>query len=146
MFKTLQKTFVLFFAVLVCVGFSQPGSASAKKGGEGNGGGNNKVLVCHATGSETNPYVLIAISRQGWENGHKDHQDDRDFLVSSASSCPTKEKPHQDNDDDITKVIPPQVAGVSTGPGISSVKQLPQGGAGKSLISRLWTGLVSLFS
>lgn len=35
-----------------------------------------KVTICHATGSETNPYVEITIAQAGWDNGHSKHADD----------------------------------------------------------------------
>ena len=34
-----------------------------------------KITICHATGSETNPFVEITISKNGL-NGHEDHADD----------------------------------------------------------------------
>ena len=48
----------------------------------------DKVTICHATGSETNPYVEITIARQAWENGHSPHAVHvRDFLVPSGRVC-----------------------------------------------------------
>lgn len=40
------------------------------------GATNDKVSVCHATGSMSNPYVLISVSENAWENGHSDHEGD----------------------------------------------------------------------
>jgi hypothetical protein len=34
------------------------------------------IRICHATGSETNPYVLIEISKAGAVNAHSDHPND----------------------------------------------------------------------
>jgi hypothetical protein len=39
-----------------------------------------KVTLCHATGSQHNPYVRITISVNGAYNGHLNHQDDRDIV------------------------------------------------------------------
>jgi hypothetical protein len=33
----------------------------------------HKVLICHRTGSATNPYVVINVSINGWLNGHSKH-------------------------------------------------------------------------
>lgn len=35
-----------------------------------------KVSVCHATGSATNPFVLITVSENAWLNAHSDHEGD----------------------------------------------------------------------
>jgi hypothetical protein len=61
--------------------------------GGGGGGGNEppnpeKITICHATGSETNPFVLITISVNGL-NGHADHQDGEDIIpATSLADCP----------------------------------------------------------
>lgn len=38
--------------------------------------GDHKVWVCHATGSQKNPYVIIHIDQAGWDNGHMFHEGD----------------------------------------------------------------------
>ena len=35
--------------------------------------GDEKVTICHATGSETNPYVTITVSVNSLKNGHSGH-------------------------------------------------------------------------
>lgn len=45
-----------------------------------------KVTICHATGSETNPYVKITIAQQGWDNGHSKHGDD--INPAPEGDCP----------------------------------------------------------
>ncbi|HEY8638019.1 MAG TPA: hypothetical protein VIL64_02165, partial [Solirubrobacteraceae bacterium] len=45
-----------------------------------------KITICHATGSSTNPYVEITISRNGL-NGHGKHADD--IIPAPAGGCPT---------------------------------------------------------
>lgn len=48
----------------------------------------HKVGICHATGSEKNPYVFIVVDKNATD-AHKNHQDRRDVIgVSSASACP----------------------------------------------------------
>lgn len=58
----------------------------------------DKVLLCHATGSETNPYVLIEVPPSAVENAHIDretgnlHGDqlgNRDFIVQEGETCVT---------------------------------------------------------
>ncbi len=43
-------------------------------------GAANQVSICHATGSATNPYVLIHPAAAGVANGHYGHQDARDVI------------------------------------------------------------------
>lgn len=55
--------------------------------------GSHKVNICHATGSETNPYVFITVSEHAAQ-AHRNHQDRRDIFevnglpVMSANDCP----------------------------------------------------------
>jgi len=59
-----------------------------------------KITLCHATGSETNPYVEITISYNGL-HGHEDHAGD--IIPAPAGGCPAGSsptntpKPTQDN-------------------------------------------------
>jgi hypothetical protein len=39
-----------------------------------------KVTICHATGSQSNPYVMITPDANGVINGHVSHQDGRDII------------------------------------------------------------------
>lgn len=49
-----------------------------------------KITICHATKSETNPYVTITISVNGL-NGHKHHHEGSwsDIIPAPAGGCPT---------------------------------------------------------
>jgi hypothetical protein len=46
----------------------------------------NKITICHATGSETNPYDEITVNINGM-NGHGDHAND--IYPVPAAGCPT---------------------------------------------------------
>jgi len=46
----------------------------------------DKITICHATGSETNPYVEITVSINGL-NGHDKHEGD--IIPVPAGGCPT---------------------------------------------------------
>jgi hypothetical protein len=50
--------------------------------------GQEKVTICHATGSATNPYVKITIAKPAVE-AHARHQDGRDIIPAPAGDCPT---------------------------------------------------------
>ena len=56
-------------AALPALGWASPGP-----------GPNTHVTICHATGSRTNPYVMISPSVAGIVNGHLKHQDHRDVV------------------------------------------------------------------
>jgi hypothetical protein len=55
-----------------------PQSSHAKAG---------KTTICHATGSETNPYVEITISNNAIP-AHDRHQDDKDIIPAPSGGCP----------------------------------------------------------
>jgi hypothetical protein len=62
-------------------------SSSANAGGggspssQGNGNGPpGKTTICHATGSASNPFVVITPANPGVQNGHAGHQDGRDII------------------------------------------------------------------
>jgi hypothetical protein len=63
-----------------------PGGTSQSGGNGGNGNGHEKVTICHATGSETNPYVLITVDAHALK-AHTSHQDGRD-IVNPTGPCP----------------------------------------------------------
>jgi hypothetical protein len=48
-----------------------------------------KITICHATGSEKNPYVEITVSVNGL-NGHDKHE--LDIIPMAAGGCPTVRK------------------------------------------------------
>lgn len=49
---------------------------------ENNNGNNEQVTLCHATGSASNPFVVITVDAAGAFNGHlgNDHQDGEDII------------------------------------------------------------------
>ena len=59
--------------------------------------GEHKTTICHATGSETNPYVLITVDNHALK-AHREHQDGRDIIpaprdASGKPFCPTAAPP-----------------------------------------------------
>src|SRR5258707_2835691 len=58
-------------------------------GGNGNNGssGFQPVTLCHATGSATNPYVVITVDNQGALNGHLNHPGD--IIPAPGGLCPS---------------------------------------------------------
>jgi hypothetical protein len=55
------------------------GAALADQSGD-QGVNGDRVTICHATGSATNPYVVITPSAAGVLDGHYAHQDQRDII------------------------------------------------------------------
>ena len=50
------------------------------------------TLICHATGSETNPYVQITVSNNALP-AHSRHHGGRDLIPAPEDGCPLGEKP-----------------------------------------------------
>ena len=46
------------------------------------------VTLCHATGSETNPYEEITVSYNGWLHGHEGHAGD--IMPVPLDGCPSE--------------------------------------------------------
>jgi hypothetical protein len=47
----------------------------------------NKVTFCHATGSETNPFILITTSVEGCINGHEGHEPGGNSDIFPTQGC-----------------------------------------------------------
>jgi hypothetical protein len=52
-------------------------------------GNKDKITLCHATGSASNPYVKITVSEQGATNGHSKHAGD--IIPAPPGGCPTSQ-------------------------------------------------------
>ena len=63
-----------------------------------NGSDSKKVTICHATGSEKNPYEVITIAEKAWLNGHKDgHNGNADIYPVPAKGCHAADTPDGEN-------------------------------------------------
>lgn len=113
-----------------------PGAADHSKDDKGDHD-SKKVTICHATGSEKNPYVVITIAEKAWVNGHKDgHHGRADIYPVPAGGCDEKdhekdhEKPPAEKPPVVTPpvVTPPSVTppGV-TPPGVTPPAVTPPG-------------------
>lgn len=83
MYSNTLKTVVGVTAGIVFA-VAGPVSAVSAHNNNDNGSNNpgNKVTICHATGSATNPFVVITPNVNGIINGHYAHQDGRDIIPS----------------------------------------------------------------
>ena len=61
---------------LLCLTFSFAAVAHASQGEHGR---SHRVSICHATHSETNPFVLVTVGVAA-ETAHDHHQDNEDLL------------------------------------------------------------------
>jgi hypothetical protein len=59
---------------------------SPKSAPNAQGNQNEKISLCHATGSTTNPYIAITVARQGATHGHESHAGD--IIPVPADGCP----------------------------------------------------------
>lgn len=64
-----------------------PGGSAKSPGGGEQQGGQGKMTICHATGSATNPFVLITIALPAVQ-AHDRHQNDEDIIPAPANGCP----------------------------------------------------------
>lgn len=49
--------------------------------------GPDPIGVCHATGSQENPYVFLVVDEKGYEHGHHRHHEDDFFRDATAGHC-----------------------------------------------------------
>ncbi|MFN2522606.1 MAG: hypothetical protein ABR614_04770 [Mycobacteriales bacterium] len=59
-----------------CKGHLLPNNHDASECDNGNVKDELKITLCHATSSDSNPYVTITVDENGALNGHEDHADD----------------------------------------------------------------------
>jgi Ca2+-binding RTX toxin-like protein len=76
------------FATVGVAGLLLAGTAGTSLADGGSQGEKEKVTICHATGSEKNPYVTITVSEKAVA-AHAAHQDGRDIIPAPADGCPT---------------------------------------------------------
>jgi hypothetical protein len=57
-------------------------AAVLAKSSDSNSNAHNKVTICHGTGSQSNPFVIITPNANGVVNGHEAHQDANDIIPS----------------------------------------------------------------
>jgi hypothetical protein len=79
----------------------------------GGGDGQPRITICHATGSATNPYVVITPASPGVVRAHERHQADGDIVPAPAGGCPTTiaaTSPPVTGDDDAKPAAAPAAA------------------------------------
>lgn len=107
----MKKTIGLLMAVLLAVaGFAMMTSIAANADPAG------KVIICHATGSETNPYVLIEVSENALNGHFRDgHQMGEDIINPPNGVCPgPTDEPTDTPTDDPTDTAPNPVVVTTT--------------------------------
>lgn len=77
-------------AGLVLLGASAPANADPE----------DKISICHATGSETNPYVEITISENGLKGHNAQGVHDGDIVPAPYGGCPSGDGGHDGDDGD----------------------------------------------
>jgi hypothetical protein len=96
------------------------------------GSDSKKVTICHATGSEKNPYVVITIAEQAWLNGHKDgHHGKADIYPVPAKGCHEADNDHGGEHPGEDTTVPPAVEtpgeGEAVPPGEGAAAVVPAG-------------------
>jgi hypothetical protein len=64
------------------IGIWNAGCATDDEPGNGNGHGDHKITICHATGSESNPYVPITVDVHAVK-AHAGHQNGEDIIPAN---------------------------------------------------------------
>jgi hypothetical protein len=97
----------------------------------------NKVTICHATGSEKNPYVRTVVDEHATK-GHFDNQGtplaghEDDILLQGDVECTTPEVPEEPETPTVPPVVTtPPVITVVTTPTPVVIEPLPEPIAGK---------------
>src|SRR3989344_4401853 len=88
LFKSNRLKKMTGFALLFSIVFSF-GAPLVSANGNSHGG-NDKITICHATHSETNPFVRITISTRA-NPAHDHHQDLEDIIPAPEEGCPGEE-------------------------------------------------------
>jgi hypothetical protein len=117
MSKNKWKSAVFNFSAALALMIA-PGTALATSN-NGNSNAGDSVTICHATGSASNPYVVIHPNANGVVSGHYDHQDGRDIIPSFTY-----------NDHGTTKTFPGQNLGNGGQAILDNGCVVPQGGQG----------------
>ena len=73
------------FSAKIAIGI---GAAALLSGALVAGAAGEKVTICHFTGSETNPFEIVSVSVNAWQDdsahGHAGHAEDR---VAESGGC-----------------------------------------------------------
>ncbi len=84
-----MKKLALFVATVAVVGAASAVPGLAKPPADGD----HKVTICHVTGSERNPWVVITIDRSAWDgegaNDHTHHEKNgrSDHVLPASGIC-----------------------------------------------------------
>jgi hypothetical protein len=78
--KRRSNVAALVVALSLLATFAFAANAQAWSSSGDHGKGSEHVTICHATGSQSNPFVQISPSKAGVVNGHIGHQDARDII------------------------------------------------------------------
>lgn len=65
-------------------------------------GGSESIGICHATGNEQAPYVLLHAAKDGYEHGHHRHHDTDFFVDAATTDCSGWVAPEPSDDGNVT--------------------------------------------